>query len=156
MSHWADAGDGRATMDALAPGFGHSFAGVALHTGEAGEARARAHGKPAVAEGENIYLSPSVDTHSGAGKRVLAHEMAHVVQQTGAGGKGGASGVAFEAEAHLVGDVVAAGGAARPQLRTGGAVAQGYDSFEHQAMGNDVHQVLEPVLKETTDSASGT
>lgn len=137
-------------MLAMAPRFGVSFDRVRVHADEEGEARAAAHGAPAVAEGEHIYLGHGVDLESLAGKRILAHEMAHVVQQTAAapqgGGAGAAAAGALEAEAHEVGDVVAAGGAASPALRTGGAVAQGYGSPEHQAMGNDVASVLEPVV----------
>lgn len=129
----------------MAPRFGVPFEGVEVHADEAGEAKAAAHGAPAVAEGKQIYLGPSVDLLSLAGKRILAHEMAHVVQQTGPAGVRGEK-AALEAEAHQVGDVVAAGGAATPALRTGGAVAQGYGSPEHQAMGNDVASVLEPVV----------
>jgi len=142
----------------MGPRFGVSFDRVLVHADARGEARAAAHGAPAVAEGEHIYLGRGVDLESTEGKRVLAHEMAHVVQQTAppvpesaAGGAVGgaplaADAGALEAEAHKVGDLVAAGGTAAPSLRTGGAVAQGYGSPEHQSMGNDVASVLEPVV----------
>ncbi|HEY4239977.1 MAG TPA: hypothetical protein VGM88_09190 [Kofleriaceae bacterium] len=78
---------------------------------------------------------------------MLAHELAHVVQQTQpaeASAKAAASDAAFEKEAHSAADRVLAGGTASPQLRTGSARAQGYGSPEHQDMGNAVHSVLAP------------
>ncbi|HWU91298.1 MAG TPA: DUF4157 domain-containing protein [Kofleriaceae bacterium] len=142
------------SLRAMAPQFGVSFDRVRVHADVTGEARAAAHGVPAVAEGEHIYIGRGVDLESAEGKRILAHEMAHVVQQTAphdpASAAGGAplpaDAGALEAEAHEVGDLVAAGGTAAPSLRTGGAIAQGYGSPEHQSMGNDVASVLEPVV----------
>jgi hypothetical protein len=132
----------------LAPRFGTSLDHVRVHADAAGDARAAAHGAPAVAEGANVYLSRSVDPSSASGQRIVAHELAHVIQQTGAApaGHGGkADAAAYEREAHRVGDVVASGGSAQPVLRTAGPVAQGYGAPEHQSMGDDVHSVLQPV-----------
>ena len=137
------------TLATLAPRIGHSFDGVAVHAGAAGDARAQSHGAKAVTEGSDIYLSKTVDPASPEGHRVMAHEMAHVVQQTGAATEARTyrtDGDAFEREAHQVGEVVAAGGSASPVLRTGQKIAQGYDSFEHQSMGTDVHSVLNPLV----------
>jgi hypothetical protein len=138
-------------LRAMAPRFGLSFDRVRVHADATGEARAAAHGTPAVAEGEHIYLGHGVDLERPAGQRILAHELAHVVQQTAPDDRAGgaprvADAGALEAEAHEVGDAVAAGGTAAPSLRTGGARAQGYGSPEHQAMGNDVASILEPVV----------
>lgn len=141
-------------LRAMAPRFGIPFDRVRVHAGATGAARAAAHGAPGVAEGEHIYLGRGVDLETAEGKRILAHEMAHVVQQTAphdpASAAGGAPVTAdpgaLEAEAHEIGDLVAAGGTAAPSLRTGGAIAQGYGSPEHQSMGNDVASVLEPVV----------
>ncbi len=137
------------TLETLAPRFGHSLEGVAVHAGAGGDARARSHGAKAVAEGADIYLSSAVDPASPEGHRVMAHEMAHVIQQTGATTETRTyrtDGDAFEREAHRVGETVASGGAATPVLRTGRQIAQGYDSFEHQSMGTDVHSVLDPLV----------
>ncbi len=137
-------------LAAMSPRFGHSFTGVKLHTGEAGDARARSHGAKAVAEGKDIYLARDVKAGSPEGRRILAHEMAHVVQQTAAPTSARPiakpSSRAFEREAHRVGDIVAAGGFATPVLRTAGVIAQGYESPEHKAMEDDVHSELDPVV----------
>ena len=147
------------TVRTLAPRFGASFDGVKVHTNEAGDARAKAHGAPAVADGKDIFLARDIDPASPHGQRVMAHEMAHVVQQTDAaphhGAPAPANEAAFEREAHQVGDAVVAGGTARPSLRTGRALPQGYGSPEHQSMGDDVHSVLDPVVSEANDPIKG-
>jgi hypothetical protein len=137
-------------LQTLAPRFGLSVDGVRVHTDAAGDARAAAHGAPAVTEGANVYLSHSVDPSAAAGQRIIAHELTHVVQQTGAAPPGQtatADAAAYEREAHRVGDVVAAGGSAQPVLRTDGPVAQGYGAPEHMSMGDDVHSLLDPIAK---------
>lgn len=139
------------TVAALAPRFGGAFPGANVHTGKTGDQRARAHGTVAIAEGRDIFLGETVDPESAHGTKIVAHEMAHVIQQTGEARGVRPRGDALEAEAHQVGDVVAAGGTASPKLRTGGAVAQGYDSFEHKSMGDDVHSILAPVAAGTED-----
>ncbi|MDB4959145.1 MAG: hypothetical protein JWO36_6714 [Myxococcales bacterium] len=148
------------TMRALAPRFGHSFDDVVVRTDELGDARAKAHGAPAVAEGKSIFLANTVDPASAEGTRIIAHEMAHVVQQTAppasaAPGPKASDAAVLEKEAHQIGNVVAAGGQASPTLRTEGVMPQGYGSPEHQSMGNDVHSILEPVAAGTEDPVRG-
>jgi hypothetical protein len=136
----------------MSSGLGESFTDVDVHANKTGDARARAHGSQAVAEGSNIYLADSVDPASGAGRHVIAHELAHVVQQRGASGlEPGGEARALERDAHRVADVVASGGSARPQLRAQSETAQGYDSYEHKSMGDDVHSVLAPDGKPLTE-----
>ena len=67
----------RAEMEHL---FGHPFSDVRLHRSGAAERR----GTVAFTSGPDIELAlkePAPDTH--LGRRVLAHELAHVVQQSG-------------------------------------------------------------------------
>lgn len=145
-------GQAKKVVDSLAPGFGHPFNDVAIRTGEEADARTSALGVPAVAIGKTIYLSSEVDPTSAHGTKIIAHEMAHVVQQTtpqaasaskeSAPGQDASDPAALEAEAHQVGDAVAAGGKAKPKLRTQGEVAQGYGSPEHRSTGNEVDSVL--------------
>jgi hypothetical protein len=145
----------------LAPRFGSSFPGGSVHAGPEGDTRARAHGSKAVTEGQRVFLSSDVVPASPEGHLVMAHEMAHIVQQTAPGaGSGKAAGnaptAAYEHEAHQVGAVVAAGGSASPALRTNQIMAQGYGSPEHQSMGSEVHSILEPLANGTEDPATGT
>lgn len=143
-------GTAQHAVDTLAPRFGHSFGDVKILTGEEADARTATLGAPAMAMGKSIYLSAKVDPSSAEGTKIIAHEMAHVIQQTAPPIAQADKGThptrndpaALEAEAHQVGEAVAAGDNAVPTLRTHGEVAQGYDSPEHRSTGNDVDSVL--------------
>jgi hypothetical protein len=121
-------------------GFGRGLGGVRVHTGAAADASARAVHALAYAVGRDVvfragYFSPE----TAGGRRLLAHELAHVVQQSGAPGaevaarlEVGAADDPAEREADAAADAVLAGGAALPALRrppavmrqgTGGAAA---------------------------------
>lgn len=67
--------------------FGHDFSGVRVHTGAAAEQSARNVNAHAYTVGQDIVFGASrfaPGTH--AGRRLLAHELTHVVQQSVAGG----------------------------------------------------------------------
>jgi Domain of unknown function (DUF4157) len=71
----------RATMEAR---FGHDFRRVRIHSGEESAALARSYGALAYTTGSNIVFKPGQfrpDTMTG--RSLLAHELAHVVQQAG-------------------------------------------------------------------------
>lgn len=65
-----------AVRTALEPRFGHDFSRVRVHSGVAAAESARAVGARAFTVGSDIVLGEGADT------RVLAHELAHVVQQS--------------------------------------------------------------------------
>lgn len=80
-------GNGRSldasTQTELEQRFGQSFAGVQIHDAPAAARMLQAR---AFVQGENVYLganAPALDT--AAGKSLLTHELAHVVQQRQAG-----------------------------------------------------------------------
>lgn len=54
---------------------------VRLHTGGRAGESARALGAASYAVGDDIVLGDGYDAHSAAGRRLLAHELAHVAQQ---------------------------------------------------------------------------
>src|SRR4051794_22793884 len=71
-----------ARPDTANPGRLAAFGDVRLHRGAGAADLTQALGAHAVTVDRNIYLSPSapgIESH--AGKRLLAHELAHVVQQ---------------------------------------------------------------------------
>jgi len=81
-----DAG-ARAFME---PRFGHSFADVRVHTDARAAESARAVSAAAYTVGHDIVFSAGSYAPSGReGRRLLAHELAHVVQQRHAGGDSG-------------------------------------------------------------------
>ena len=77
-------GSGRALRPSEVPlqarAYGHDFGHVRIHDGPAAHAATEAFDSKAFAWGRHVVLSPA------AGPSTLAHELAHVVQQSGAGG----------------------------------------------------------------------
>ncbi|HEX5884564.1 MAG TPA: DUF4157 domain-containing protein, partial [Pyrinomonadaceae bacterium] len=67
------------------PRFGHSFSKVRVHTGEAADRAAKSINARAFTRGNDIaFASGEHDFSSAAGRRLMAHELTHTLQQ-GAG-----------------------------------------------------------------------
>src|SRR5262245_50606774 len=63
--------------------FGHDFSGVRVHTDASASASAHALGASAYTVGSNVVFGHSrYRPDSGDGRRLLAHELAHTVQQS--------------------------------------------------------------------------
>jgi hypothetical protein len=87
--------------------FGQDFSQVRVHTGSAGQALAGAMDAKAVTHGEDIAFAPGrYAPESGAGRMLLAHELAHVTQQR----QGGGAPAAAEQQARGAAQTVAGGG----------------------------------------------
>jgi hypothetical protein len=72
--------------DRLEPRFGYDFAAVRLHTGASAAASAKEVGAQAYTVGSHVVLaSGAYAPPSRKGLRLLAHELAHVIQQRNAG-----------------------------------------------------------------------
>ena len=68
-------------------GFGYDFSGVRVHTGAAAEKSARDMSAEAYTVGQNVVFGDGrFVPGSQEGKRLIAHELTHVVQQSGAYG----------------------------------------------------------------------
>lgn len=88
----------RAVRGRFETAFGYDFSGVRIHTGPAAADAAKGIGAKAFTAGRNIVFGSRVDNpESGMHSLLLAHELAHVVQQ----GKGTASSVERSAESSL-------------------------------------------------------
>ncbi len=135
--------------------FGHDFGHVRLHTGPDAGRMTRGAGAAAVTSGSHVYLSPDVDPRGTTGQRILHHELAHVVQQTGARPLGGhfsdapAAGrpgrgllldSARESAANRAADAVAGGRAADAPMAVGGA-AQGMQPFTIEFLRDFLHHL---------------
>ncbi len=113
--------------------FGCSFGAVEVVEDE----RAAAHGAQAVTDGTTIHFAPGCfDPKSDTGRFLLAHELAHVVQQSGAARTDGpvANVSALEAEA----DEVAALAARGLPVSVSGRAPRGplcFNSNEHRHIG---------------------
>jgi hypothetical protein len=71
-----------ATRAAMEPRFGHDFSQVRIHTGGQADASARALDASAYTVGRDIVFGRDrYSPHSPEGRRLLAHELTHVVQQ---------------------------------------------------------------------------
>jgi hypothetical protein len=67
------------------PRFGHDFSGVRLHTGEQAAKSARSVNARAFTVGQDVaFGAGQYSPETNSGKRLLAHELTHVVQQGGA------------------------------------------------------------------------
>jgi hypothetical protein len=76
----------QSARDFFEPRFGYDFSKVRLHADEQAAASARDLGARAYARGHDIVFGASeYDPDSSSGRRLLAHELAHVVQQSASG-----------------------------------------------------------------------
>ncbi len=100
--------------------FGEDFSEVRVHTGEAASGAALDAGARAFTSGRDIVFGEGFYAPlRSEGRRLIAHELAHVVQQSRAGGKS-ASRSAVESEARQAGASAAAGQVATVQAGAGG------------------------------------
>jgi Domain of unknown function (DUF4157) len=103
--------------------FGADFADVRVHRDSP-----RAHGVRALTEIRDVHLAPGVEPED----RLIAHELAHVVQQRRA--EAPAPALAAELDADVAADAVVGGGTASPRAAFSGA--QAYEAWEHRALGD--------------------
>jgi hypothetical protein len=90
--------------------FGHDFSGVRIHTGPLAAEFSQQLGARAFTTGRNIAFRPGeYQPGSAQGMGVLAHELAHVVQQSGAVLAAGASYKELEREAETAAERAATG-----------------------------------------------
>ena len=72
-----------AAREFFEPRFGHDFGAVRVHTGAQADAAAHGIGARAFALGHNLaFATGEYEPHSQPGRALLAHELAHVVQQS--------------------------------------------------------------------------
>src|SRR5690242_13191656 len=78
-----------ATQATMGGRFGHNFADVRIYTGPEAAQSAATLGARAFSAGREIaFGAGEYAPDTGAGQRLIAHELAHVVQQGGASGAG--------------------------------------------------------------------
>ncbi len=89
------------TRRAMELRFGHDFGKVRIHADADAAQAAQSMAAHAYTIGDDIFFAPNAfDPQSRAGLDLLAHELAHVVQQEGAGSRGGDERVATAASHH--------------------------------------------------------
>ncbi len=140
--------------------FGRDLTGVRVHAGPRAAAAAESLGARAFAAGRSVVFGTGeYRPESGPGRRLLAHELAHVVQQgasAAAPTRLGAAGDPAEREARHAAEIVAAGGraavapaTAAPSVQCDEIPPNGFptaDEIMHRAlmksMGKDPNQPL--------------
>lgn len=133
-----------ATMTFMESRLGHDFSRVRVHTGPEAAESARAVSALAYTVGEHVVFGRggfSPDTVEG--RKLLGHELAHVVQQRQGGAP--ASGRATEAEADRIGEAMAAGRAAQVSLAAApGTMQRKPDADEQKVLAASKAAALDP------------
>ena len=112
----------RSVRDAMAQRFGHDFGAVRVHADAAADASARSLGAAAFTCGQDIYFAAGgYRPDTADGRVLLAHELAHTVQQQD--GTSAAPAAAAEREAAAAGAAFARGTAIPAQTRTAPGIA---------------------------------
>ena len=133
-----------ATREYMEPRFGHDFSRVRIHTDESASTLAGAIGTPAYTVGRDIIFGADrYAPQTGGGRQLLAHELAHVVQQADSVAFGRGEALAYgappaaELEAVAASRAVLDGAVAgAPSFRTGcQPVLQRYEAGEHAQFG---------------------
>jgi hypothetical protein len=113
---------------------GADLSGVRIHTGAESASAARAVGAKAYAVGQDVHFAAGqYDPASAAGQHLLAHEVAHTVQQSGGSElrqnklEVSSPGDAHEAEADRAADAMVAGEATAITTSTNGGVSRFWD-----------------------------
>jgi hypothetical protein len=89
-----------ATRAQLEPRFGHDFSQVKVHSDERAALSAAALQAQAYTVGSHIIFGAGrYQPHTSSGQRLIAHELAHVVQQQGSRGSSTAGNFAVDADA---------------------------------------------------------
>jgi voltage-gated potassium channel Kch len=119
--------------------FDRRFADVELHP-ESAEVPA---GQQAFTRGRHIHLESGVDPTSSRGEKVLAHELAHVAQQDGSGGRTG-SRQELEREAARAATLAMQGQTARIALRAESSTAYAFSEDHDHEHEDDEHERTNP------------
>ena len=102
--------------------FNHDFSQVRLHTGTAAAKASQALSANAFTVGRNVVFNRPYDPNSNTGRSVLAHELAHVIQQEGAPRDAGEirpAGDEYEQAADVAAQAVAQGQTTMVRSNTG-------------------------------------
>lgn len=116
--------------------FGHDFSGVRIHTDARAAESASAVNALAYTVGRDVVFGAGQYAPDAAsGRRLLAHELTHVVQQSR--GAGTAAEVSYEREADAAAHAFERGGRMSAVTPTGGPLLQRFASREHRSLGNE-------------------
>jgi hypothetical protein len=157
-----------ATRACMKPRFGHDFSQVRVHTDAQAGASARNVQALAYTVGNDIAFAENrYAPNTAAGRRLLAHELTHVVQQSGAGGSRQSQGKlainqpgdVHEREADVAAERVMVGGrvgpqtASRPRIRPQTLESEAEKKpLEQKEAGAVVAEGLKTVAEQAADN----
>ncbi|NII75713.1 outer membrane protein OmpA-like peptidoglycan-associated protein [Dyella sp. SG562] len=140
----------------MEPRFGHDFSGVRVHTDGQAAASARSVGARAYAVGQHLVFDHrQYAPHTPDGRHLLAHELAHTIQDAGGGGlhpklQLGAADDASERAADRAADAVAQGRRAYVAPAAGGVIRRQIAECYASAGKDDMQKVVRcPDMSET-------
>jgi len=151
-----------ATRAALEPKFRHSFENVRVFADDRAAESADALAAQAYAVGSNIVFNAGrYEPNSSEGQRLLAHELAHTIQQGGTAGhvslpselNVSQSGETNESEAKQAADSTLSGQAMGVGLASGAMIARLEDENQ-QASFPDPNQTVIPTITETAPQSN--
>jgi hypothetical protein len=151
--HALDAVTGLPWRHELERFFDEDLSGVRAVAGPHADTLLARAGLAAAARGERVYLSGGLlSARPSARRRVVAHEVAHVLQQTrGArwAGRPGDDPRSLEHEAHAMGATFGAGLPAPARAASTPAIGrrlQGHESYEHRLLGDTPTPILDTMV----------
>lgn len=141
-----------ATRSLMESRFGHDFSRVRVHTDARAAESARAvHALAYTVGNDLVFGAGRYAPGTGAGRRLLAHELTHVVQQrAGASADGPTSDERFEREADAAAHAVARGESAAWVSRAGAPRLQRFEEGEHHSLGNEASGTMKVNVGGTT------
>ena len=143
-------GGTRAVMESR---FDHDFSQVRVHTDAKAAASARAVNALAYTVGQDVVFGAGGEAMAtNTGRRLLAHELTHVVQQTRAGGCGWASEETAEREADTNSAHIAAGREGRVRSRAASGELQRADGVSGSATFGDTTEEKKDEVKTSTEA----
>jgi outer membrane protein OmpA-like peptidoglycan-associated protein len=143
----------------MEPRFGHDFSRVHVHSDARAAESARAVDAQAYAVGDDlVFGAGQFAPNSASGRKLLAHELAHVAQPQASGSAAlSQPGDASEREADRAADVVAGGGSMRPSM-AGAAIQRqplpGSKDLPPLSGGGDLLDKASPLLAAAAGSTT--
>jgi hypothetical protein len=139
--------------------FGYDFGGVRIHTGAKASSSAQAVNAVAYTVGNNIVLANGSGVSTAAGRKLLAHELTHVIQDGGGGTSAAPTAISSpsdhrEQEAERVSQSVLASPIAAPSRTTINAPVVGTEARRGLPTGASQYRGF-PALGITSASATG-
>jgi hypothetical protein len=132
----------------MEPRFGHNFGNVRVHNDKRSADSARVVSAEAFTVGQHIVLR-----ESRASKTLLAHELAHVVQQRG--GTGGLPGDGEEADAKAAAASISKGQTAHVAMSSGVGLARSPDSRSTPFTRKEIEVVAKILYQRSCTTAAG-